>query len=493
MKDKLEAYLKIKQPLIWIHTRDIGNTLDKVLQTIDSCGVWTTNELLTIANKKVIKRLPLSWTELNNQIYQNRGNLPPVIVFFNFKDFLNQPPVLTQCILLAQYYLISNGMSFIFIETTKNIPPEIEPYIAYLEDPLPNRKEIFETLRRVVQSVDDKVNTFIPKEITEILLGMTIPQVEKAAFYSLLVKRSIDYDIMKKFKEELLKETEVLSLVEPPDISQVGGLNNVKNWARLRKYAFDVEIARKFSLETPRGILLVGIPGTGKTLITQAIASMWNLPLILMDISAIFQKYVGESEERMRNTLKLLETINRAVVQIDEIDKSLGGSDKHEVTLRIIGSLLTWMSQHKSQICIAATANDISALPPHLLRKGRFDEIFFVDFPSKEDVKQIVRIHLAKRNLNVDSETLARIVEICYKRHFTGAEIEQAIKESLFLAVEDGEWQLKHFEKAAESLAAFYDTNRQYVENLRFWARENKIVPAGSFEAEELAFQRKIK
>ena len=267
-------------------------------------------------------------------------------------------------------------------------------------------------------------------------------------------------------------------MTETPD--DVGGLGVLKEWLRLRERAFTQE-ARDYGLPAPKGIALIGIPGTGKSLTAKMIGGLWRLPLLRLDVGSLFGSLVGESEERARRALRLAETVAPCIVWIDEMEKALahGGLDSGTST-RVFGTILTWMQEKTAPCFVVATANDISALPPELLRKGRFDEIFFLDLPTLEERKEILAVNLRKRKRlpqDFDLEQLAQ-----ESGGYVGAEIEQAIIDAMYLAFnEHREFITKDIAVALKRQVPLSVSQRETIGALRNWLREGR-AQSGSFQ-----------
>jgi len=230
------------------------------------------------------------------------------------------------------------------------------------------------------------------------------------------------------------------------DMNSVGGLSGLKYWLEKRKDAFSDEALEYGLPANPKGILLVGIQGAGKSLFAKAIASYWNFPLLKLDMGKVFSGLVGSSEQNMRQVFKVAESVAPCILWCDEIDKGMSGSKSSSVsdggtTSRVLGSWLTWMQDRTSPVFVVATANDVSNLPPELLRKGRFDEIFFVDLPNSAERRKIFEIHISKRNRNINDFDLDLLVDCSDK--FTGAEIESAIEASMYEAFSDSKREIQ--------------------------------------------------
>lgn len=266
--------------------------------------------------------------------------------------------------------------------------------------------------------------------------------------------------------------------------ADVGGLETLKKWIGLRERAFSPE-AREYGLPEPKGIALIGIPGTGKSLTAKAIGGMWRLPLIRLDIGALFGSLVGESEARVRKALALTEQIAPCVLWIDELEKALasGGGDGG-TSQRVIGTILTWMQDKKKPVFVVATANDISSLPPELLRRGRFDEVFFLDLPTSDERKEILRVHLEKRKRkpeDFDLDELSRLSAL-----YVGAEIEQALIDAMYSAFnEEREVTTVDFAEALRSLVPLSRSQKEQIEYLRQWLRDGRAQSASFAERDQ--------
>jgi SpoVK/Ycf46/Vps4 family AAA+-type ATPase len=266
----------------------------------------------------------------------------------------------------------------------------------------------------------------------------------------------------------------------------VGGLEVLKEWLRKRVRAFGDE-ARAFGLPEPRGLLLVGVQGCGKSLVARAVASAWRMPLLRLDVGRLFASLVGSSEENLRNAIKVAENVAPVVLWVDEIEKGLSGSQSSGfsdggVSARVFVTLLTWLQEKTAPAFVVATANRIEQLPPELLRKGRFDEIFFIDLPALPERREIFAIHLAKRGRDparFDLESLARRAE-----GFSGAEIEQAVVSGLYDAfAEGGQLEQRHVERAVSESLPLSTTMREEIGRVREWARA-RTRPASDAPAE---------
>lgn len=323
------------------------------------------------------------------------------------------------------------------------LPPEIDHPAIHYELKNPSEKELKQLIQNVYSAlaIKHKIAYRLDKEGEKALLaalhGMTIDQARQALAFAFLEGEALTYEdipeILNK-KTNLINKGGILEFVPPTENhSQLGGFNRLKNWLNKIQVGFSEE-ARKVNLPLPKGILMVGVPGCGKSLAAKVVAKRWNFPLLKLDTGRLFSKYIGESEKNFRKCIKIAETMAPSVLWIDEIEKALpsGGEADSDSGLsrRLFGAFLTWLQEKKKAVFVVATANQIHQMPPELLRKGRFDEIFFVDLPSKEAREEIFKIHLAQRNLTPENYKIDLLAEKA--RDMSGAEIEQSVLSSLY-------------------------------------------------------------
>jgi SpoVK/Ycf46/Vps4 family AAA+-type ATPase len=285
---------------------------------------------------------------------------------------------------------------------------------------------------------------------------------------------SSDLPELNKAKFDLLDMDGVLGYeYDTADFADVGGLNGLKRWLQQRREAF---LQRNDQLDAPKGILLLGVQGSGKSLAAKAVAGMWGVPLLRLDVGALYNKYIGETEKNLRDALKMADTLAPCVLWLDEMEKAMAGDDSDNGTSRrLLGSLLTWMAERKAPVFIVATSNDISRMPPELVRKGRLDEIFFVDLPEEAVRRDIFAIHLRKRSRSpdlFDLEMLARSSD-----GFSGAEIEQAIVSALYrCAAEQCELTTQHLLHEIAITSPLSVVMAEKIEQLRQWAAERTVA-----------------
>ncbi len=371
----------------------------------------------------------------------------------------------------------SRGIVYVFISVSFELPRELEREIVITSLPLPTRED----LEQLLGSVAEAAGVDIPEDVdatasVEAALGLTVSEAENAFALSLVVSGSFDPRVIAREKEQIVRKSGVLEIYAPDtNMEAVGGLAALKGWLRSRVAAYAPE-AKAYGLPAPRGVLLCGIPGCGKSLCAKALAAEWQKPLLRLDAGRLFGSLVGESEANTRRALEVAEAVAPAVLWLDEVEKGLAGIQSSGrtdsgVTARVFGQFLTWLQEKKAPVFVVATANAVDQLPPEFLRKGRFDELFFVDLPTPEERADIFRVQLEKRRRDpgqFDIPTLVAATE-----NFTGAEIEEAVVSGLFAAWNDGrrEVETEDIAVAARGITPLAVGMAGKIEALRNWAK----------------------
>lgn len=387
-----------------------------------------------------------------------------------------------------------NFRNVIFVSPTFTLPDDLKKDITVLDFDLPTSDEIASVLDGIIRdnsSGNLKVN-LNPKEKEELVkaaVGLTLQEAENA-FARAMVNdgclNSEDVDIVLKEKSQVIKKSDILEYIDSKvKIEDVGGLENLKKWLSKRDKSW-LDSAKKYGLPSPKGVLLTGVPGCGKSLIAKSISSMWHLPLLRFDVSKVFNMYVGNSESNMREAIKMAEAISPCVLWIDEIEKGfsgLGGSGDSGTTSRIFGTFLSWMQEKTKPVFVVATANNIDSLPSEMMRKGRFDEIFFIDLPTFNERKQIFKVHLESRltypevrgDFEINDETLKHLSNIT--EGFGGSELEQIVVMGLYDAFsEDRSITLNDFENAVKNTVPLSVTQAEQIISIRNWANVRAVA-----------------
>ncbi|HOD44585.1 MAG TPA: AAA family ATPase [Anaerolineaceae bacterium] len=496
LEDQLDIYLRARFTLIVLITPEE----DRALQTIKSVCERTQRRALTWDTADGFSSLtpttgalpaardPLTALE---QVEKMEGY--SLFILKDFHDAWGNPQIKRKLRSVCQKLKFTKK-SILVTTCTTNIPEELKDEAVLVNFPLPGTEELEDVLVNLTRTPGVRVN-LTPlghEKLVQAALGLTSSQAQRVFARAIVTDGVLDdrdIDLVTDEKKQIIRESEALefyAVSESPD--DVGGLGVLKEWLRLRERAFTQE-ARAYGLPAPKGIALIGIPGTGKSLTAKMIGGLWRLPLLRLDVGALFGSLVGESEERTRRALQVAETVAPCVVWIDEVEKALahGGLDSGTST-RVFGTILTWMQEKTSPCFVVATANDIASLPPELLRKGRFDEIFFLDLPTQAERKEIFTVHLRKRNripADYDLDQLAAATG-----GYVGAEIEQAIIDAMYLGFnENREFSTADILAAIKRQVPLSISQRETIEALRSWLREGRAQSASFQGAEEAANQ----
>ena len=379
-----------------------------------------------------------------------------------------------------------------------SLPPEVEALAEYLELPLPDNarlKQIAEeTFTRLSKKLSLKRKT-LPEDMETIagnMRGLTEEEAERAIAQAMVARYALCPEVAEEVlqaKKEILRRSGMLEFIDCQEsMATVGGLENLKRWLARRKGTWE-ESARAAGLEPPRGVIILGVQGCGKSMCARAVAGEWRLPLVKFDTAAIYDKFVGETEKHIHKMFAVAEQLAPAVLWIDELEKVFAGSGADSasvdagVSARLLGSFLGWMQDRQAPVFVAATCNNVNVLPPELIRKGRFDEIFFVDLPNFAERQAIFRVQLARHKQNVADFDLAKLVAA--SQGFSGAEIDAAIKSAMYAAFADKKFMDTDAVLAElSSTVPLSATRAEDIERLRQWAQE-RAVQASYPEAAE--------
>ncbi len=493
-KKELEGLLASNYPLLAISTHEetrVNLAINEVANGLEKKHfIWTiTGGLQEVQEGGKLQRV--GGEELRepravlDTILKGQIEVPAVIVLCDFNTYLKDS-FITRLVRENARMLPQNQQTIIFTGPVWAPPAELQREVTEVEFPLPDKKEIGSILEQMIKMNEEKpVSEAEAEKILAAATGLTSNEIENAFAKSLYENKCFEPKAIIRLKAAVLRKG-LLEYYEPEaKMEDVGGFSAFKAWVELRVKAFTKEAA-EFGIKAPRGCLITGIPGCGKSLVAKAIGNLWMLPLLRLDMGKIFGSLVGQSESNLREALKVAESMAPCIIWLDEIEKALAGSQSSGhtdsgVSARVFGGLLTWMQEKKTSCFIIATANNIEALPPELLRKGRFDELFWVDLPTEEERKEIFKIHLAKRkreSKKFDLETL-----VSATKEFTGSEIEEVINSGLFLAFAEGkELETRHIQHSIKNTVPLSTTMKAQVETLRGWAK-GRAVNVGQPEA----------
>jgi SpoVK/Ycf46/Vps4 family AAA+-type ATPase len=407
---------------------------------------------------------------------------PAVFIFRDFHPFLKDHMVIRKTRELASA-LRDTFKTLVIISPVLNIPVELEKEITVIDYDLPSSAEIENILKNIIREVHQNPEIKIDldnegrEKIVKAAMGLTAREAENVFARTLVVSGKIDGDSVNTVfteKKQIIKKSGILEYYDSSeDISDIGGLDNLKDWLQKRGLAF-TDRARKFGLPQPRGALFIGVQGCGKSLCAKAVSSLWKMPILRLDVGRLFSSLVGSSEDNVRKAIHIAESVSPAILWIDELDKAFAGVQSSAYTdggtsARVLGTFVTWMQEKKSSVFVIATANDISNLPPELLRKGRFDEIFFVDLPQKSEREEIFKIHIIKRGRNPEHFDIDKLAAI--SGGFSGAEIEQCVISGLYDAFEQRrELKTEDIISSIEDTYPLSEMMREVIADLRAWA-----------------------
>ncbi len=528
MREELNVLVQAQYPLIYLVTSEE----ERAEQTIAAIAqmkpprrvfIWTvTHGIVEFGQPRNITQHNTVSPEAAIE-WVIRQREPGIFVFKDLHPFIDSPAV-TRWLRDAIASFKDTQKTILLMSPVQNIPIELEKEVAVLDFPLPDMAELNQVLTRQLDQSRPtrRITTETREKLLKAALGLTRDEAEKVYRKAQVAAGKLtesEVEVVLSEKKQLIRRNGILEyLEEDSTIDSVGGLEELKSWLRQRSNAF-TERAREYGLPQPKGMLILGVPGCGKSLIAKTTSRLWGLPLLRLDMGRVYDgSMVGRSEANLRSALKTAESISPAILFIDELDKSFAGSagsadSDGGTSSRIFGTFLTWMQEKTSPVFVMATANRVDRLPGEFLRKGRFDEIFFVDLPTAEERKDIFRIHLSKRRNDIsrfDLEQLAKISEtetsvsitdpntgasrsvnvVC---GFSGAEIEQAVVAAMYEAfAQDREFTQLDIIAAIKSTLPLSKTMAEQVVALREWARQ-RARPAATSIAEERSREEEYK
>jgi ATPase family associated with various cellular activities (AAA) len=411
-----------------------------------------------------------------------------VFVLKDFHRHMDNPVVVRRLRDVGQKFS-ANRRTLVLTAPAIEMPPELASLVEFLDLPLPDRDRlceiIHETYTRLAgtRTLKLQLDAGGVEAMAANLRGLTEEAAERAISQTVVGRLALSpacvTDVL-DVKKALLRRSEMLEFVDATDtMASVGGLDNMKRWLEQRRGAWD-DRALKFGLDPPKGVIILGVQGCGKSLCARAVAGEWKLPLVKFDTAAVYDKFIGETEKRIQRVFRVAEGLAPCVLWIDELEKVFAGSGPDSasadagVSSRLLASFLSWMQERKPAVFVAATCNNVSVLPPELIRKGRFDELFFVDLPSVDERKQVLSIHLAKRKRNPADYDLDRVAAAA--KGFSGAEIESALQSALYAAfARKQELSSEDLVTALSSTVPLSITRGEEIATLRDWAKERAV------------------
>lgn len=502
--DKLSSYIDALHPIIYINHFDF-EIIDDIIRNVgaDVKCIEFNNALGILNFKTKSQERECNLEEFLRFTMDDGFEQETFLILKDVHGELNKPNIIALLRRIAEYNLYNQKYSatiFILSEIIV-IPREIENYITLLDIPLPTTNEILRIINDFIEDLEITVEQDVINDIALSFKGLNEFQIKQILNLAYQDGGCIDGDdkwLILKEKEQFIKKSGMLEIINFTEtIDDIGGLENLKEWLMRKEKVFaNLDKAIRFGVDVPKGIMIIGMPGCGKSLTAKATASLFGIPLVRLDVGRLLGKYVGESEENMRKALKLSEAISPCVLWIDEIEKAFAGvggdGGENNVTTRLFGQFLTWMQEKENAVFIVATANDISKMPPEFLRKGRFDELFFVDLPNGEERRKILDIHLKKRKKwNKQIDTIALIKET---EGFNGADLEAVVKDTIEMAFIDGKDLIttEDLLKSVRDTKSISSTLKDKIEEIRAAIDKVDIKPANKSDISSVNDKSKI-
>lgn len=498
----LSSYVDALYPIIYINHFDF-HVIDTLLGEIANGRKITEFNhgigFVDFATKSAGRRCELE--DFLDDVKDDGYDHPTFIVLKDVHKQLDEPKVMSLLKYIASrnLYIEEYNATVFIVASRLSIPKELADLITVFDIPLPSDSEIGSIVDDFAKTLDIEVNPDTRSELCLSLKGLNefqIQQILNLAFQDGGTLDKEDKELILSQKEQLIKKAGLLEMVNfSESIEDIGGLENLKHWLYRKERIFNqLDKAIEFGVDVPKGILIVGMPGCGKSLAAKATAKLFQIPLVRLDVGRLLGKYVGESEENMRDALKLSEAISPCVLWVDEIEKAFAGvgssNEGNDVTTRLFGQFLTWMQEKENTVFIVATANNISSLPPEFLRKGRFDELFYVDLPNYEERRKIIEIHLKKRlekrhkldhSININS--IARDTE-----GYSGADLEAIVKDAIETCFIENSRPLttKDLADAKSSIKSISVTLEKQIKKIQDAVKDMDLKSASSEQQEDL-------
>lgn len=482
-REEFELLLRARYPLIYIPTCEeerVEAAIAEIAKKQGNRGIYVWDFVDGYQGNPndagFGRRNPLQALELVEKI---AASAPAIFILRDFHRFLEDVAISRKLKNLARL-LKSQPKNIVILSPRIAIPEELSEVITVLEFHLPTAPEIKAEVERLLAATGKSLEGKILDEIVRSCQGLSMERIRRVLARAIATHGELlpeDVELVLEEKRQTIRQTQILEFYPATEnISDIGGLDNLKDWLLRRGGAFS-ERARQYGLPHPRGLLLVGIQGTGKSLMAKAIAHHWHLPLLRLDVGRLFAGLVGESESRTRQMIQLAEALAPCVLWIDEIDKAFSGLDGKAdagTSNRVFGTFITWLAEKISPVFVVATANNIQTLPAEMLRKGRFDEIFFVGLPTQEERKAIFAVHLSRlRPHNLQNYDLDRLA---YETpDFSGAEIEQSLIEAMHIGFsQNRDFTIDDILEAASQIVPLARTAQEQIQFLQEWAAAGK-------------------
>ncbi len=482
--NNLDLLIKSRTPLIWIRSKEeerLYNFIEGTCKRLNKKRIvsWDCVNGIrgSLNEEKNFSNNPLG---ILNWIKNQSNDVSTILLIKDFHKFYEDPTI-SRTIKELSFYLKGTTHNLIFSSHIYPSSDELDELLTIIDLPLPDQKELKNLIYNIAQKSDSLLDESDLNELALASSGLSELRVRQVAARALAQRGKISKADLKDIieeKKQVIARSEILEFFDSKSQQKdIGGLKILKNWLIQRHQAFSSE-AREYGLPLPKGVLLVGPQGTGKSLTAKVIASNWSMPLLKLDVGRLFSGLVGSSEARTRETISRAEAMAPCILWIDEIDKGFGGDARSDggTSQRVLASLLTWMAEKETAVFVIATANAIDRLPPELLRKGRFDEIFFLDLPKQEERFSILDLHLKKRRPNYNFD-LSTIVDRTIG--YSGAELEQSVIEAMHHSFsERREITERDLIQAVSELVPLSRTAKEQIDQLKEWSSTGRARKA---------------
>lgn len=516
-KRYLSNLFKARFPLIYIATWEENRAVQliediamdsEMIRTVRKVYIWSQTEGLVTYDKKIGKDTKDPMEALN---FIEKCDEPAIFIMKDFHIYFGVNGKSIDYALIRKIRDLvtvlkdcEKPQNIVFVSPSLILPDDLQKEITIVDFELPSIEEIHDLLDEMIDINKDNPNIVIDlndnekNKLCKTALGLTLQEAENAFARAMVQNGQLtirELDIILEEKCQTIKKTGILEFIKSDlQMKDVGGLENLKRWLQKRNKSW-LEEAQKYNIPAPKGVLITGVPGCGKSLTAKAISAMWQLPLLRLDMGKIFNGIVGSSEENMRKAIKTAEAVAPSILWIDEIEKGFSGTNSSGdsgTSTRIFGTFLTWMQEKSKPVFVVSTANNINNLPSELLRKGRFDEIFFVDLPTKSERKTIFDLHLNKRlidsevskELELNDELLDDLADIT--EGFVGAEIEECVIAALFEAFsEDRPLRKEDLEKVIRNMVPLSVTQAEQIMAIRQWANVRAVAATAKEDRNE--------
>ena len=484
--------IDVNTPIIYINDYDFVRIDEIITEIVGNSKVFEWNPATGTTNFKTKESQGLGENDTLEQFLRDKYTVDvnlkeKFLVLKDIQDFIEEPAIKSLLQLIAQRKLYDRdyNTTVIIVSSVLKVPQELEKYVSYLEIPFPEDDEINQLIDEHVEvNCYDNFKDEDRKKLMPSLKGMTSFEIDRMLDMAMSSNGSLsaeDTEMILQQKKAMVKKSGLLELIDTPEkMDGIGGMKALKEYLKNKsKVISDLPKAMEFGVSIPKGVFIVGMPGCGKSLCAKASAALFNSPLLKLDMGSMMGKYVGESEGNLRKAIKIAEAAAPCVLWIDEIEKAFSGvGGNNDIMTRMFGYFLSWMQEKQTSVYVIATANNADNLPPELKRKGRFDEIFCVNLPDKEERKDIFKIHLEKKKKSLDDASLNSICQIT--DGFNGADIESVVNEAVEECFLSGVRELSKnvLEDIARQTISISKSCKKQIDNMKKAFQENNFKDA---------------